>query len=191
MTIIYDIVKLNQHYNFFFCGYFNFPSVDWKIPCAFGNDSDENKFVEYIINNGLIQIVDFPTRKVNILDLIFYNNATIYLGHIVLNRLYLSDHENILFTVDLAAIIVTLSLNYYSTIDKFAWNYNFRDADYASLSTYLCSVNWYLMFSQCITNDACCLFKKCLWHAIPHFVPIKKPLNSKKELVWILLFLSI
>ena len=55
------------------------------------------------------------------------------------------------------------------------------NVDYVSLSAYLCSVNWYLMFSQCDANDAWCLFKKCLWHAIPRFVPIKKLSNPKKR----------
>ena len=57
-----DIVELNQHCNFFLGGNFNFPSVDWKIPYALGNNCNENKFVECISNNGLIQIVDFSTH---------------------------------------------------------------------------------------------------------------------------------
>ena len=79
--------------------------------------------------------MDFPTRKDNILDLIFCNDANhISWAHSVKPFVF-SDHENIFFTVDLAAINETLSPNYYSTIDKFSWNYNFRNADYASLST--------------------------------------------------------
>ena len=31
---INDIVDLNQHCHLFLCGDFNFPPVDWKIPCA-------------------------------------------------------------------------------------------------------------------------------------------------------------
>ena len=86
---INDIVELNQYCYFFLCGDFNFPSVDWKIHCALGNNYNENKFVECIINNRLIQIVDFSTHKDNVLDLIFCNDANyIYLGHIVLSRLY-------------------------------------------------------------------------------------------------------
>ena len=178
---INDIVELNQHCNFFLCGDFNFPSVNWKIPCALGNNGNENKFVECIINNGLTQIVDFPTRKDNILDLIFCNDANYISRAYCVEPFVLSDHENIFFTIDLAATNVTLSPDYLSTIDEFSCNYNFKNADYISLSNYLCSVNWYLMFSQCNTNDAWCLFKKCLWYAISHFVPIKKPSNSKKR----------
>ena len=87
---INDIVELNQHCNFFLCEDFNFPSVGWEPPWARGNNCNENNFFECINNNyimELIQIVNFPTRKDNILDLMFCNEANyIYLGHIMLNR---------------------------------------------------------------------------------------------------------
>ena len=44
---INDIVQSNQHCNFFPLWRFNFPSFDWKIPCAFGNNSNENKFFKF------------------------------------------------------------------------------------------------------------------------------------------------
>ena len=106
---INDIVELNQHCNFFLCGDFKFPSVNWKIPRALGNNGNKNKFVECIINNGLTQIVDFPTRKDNILDLIFCNDANYISRAYCVEPFVLSDHENIFFTIDLAAINVTLS----------------------------------------------------------------------------------
>ena len=111
---INDIVELNQHCNFFPSGDFIFPSVDWKIPCALGNNRKKNKFFKYIFNNGLIQIVDFPTRKVNILKLIFCNNANYISRALCVELFVLSDRENIFFTVDLAAINVILSPNYHS-----------------------------------------------------------------------------
>ena len=49
---INDIVELNQRCHFFLCGDFNFPFIDWKIPCALGNNCNENKFVECIIYNA-------------------------------------------------------------------------------------------------------------------------------------------
>ena len=55
------------------------------------------------------------------------------------------------------------------------------NADYVILSTYLCSVNCYLLFSQSNANNALFLFQKCLWHTIPRCVPIKKPSNCKKR----------
>ena len=131
--------------------------------------------------------MDFPIRKDNILDLIFCNDANYISRAYCVEPFVLSDHENIFFTIDLAAINVTLSLDYLSTIDKFSCNYNFKNAAYVSLSNYLCFVNWYLMFSQCNTNDAWCLFIKCLWYAISRFIPIEKPSNSKKELIRTLL----
>ena len=79
------------------------------------------------------------------------------------------------------SLLFRVGVKVYVLIFLLLFNYNFKNADYVSLSNYLCSVNWYLMFSQCNTNDAWCLFKKCLWYAISRFVPIKKPSNSKKR----------
>ena len=92
---INDIVKLNPHCNFFLCGDFNFPSVDWKRTCALSNNCNENKIFECILNNGLIQRVDFPTGKDNILDLIFCNDANYISQAHRIEPFILSDHENI------------------------------------------------------------------------------------------------
>ena len=103
--------------------------------------------------------MDFPTHKDNISDLIFCNDANQLSQAHCVESFVSSDHGNIFFTVDLAATNATINPNYYSTIHKFPTNYNLRNAAYVSLSTYLCSVNRYLMFSQCNANDAWCLFK--------------------------------
>ena len=60
------------------------------------------------------------------------------------------------------------------------------NADYVSLSTYLCFVNWSLMFSQRYAHDAWCLFKMCLWHAISCLSRLISLQTLKKELVRIL-----
>ena len=70
--------------------------------------------------------MDFPTHKDNILDLIFCKDANYISRAYCIEPFVLNDHENIFFTIDLAAINVTLSPNYLSTIDKFSRNYNFK-----------------------------------------------------------------
>ena len=64
-----DIVELYQHCNILLSGDFNFPSVDWNIPCALCNDCNEHKFVECIINNEFTQKVYFSTCKDSMLNL--------------------------------------------------------------------------------------------------------------------------
>ena len=127
--------------------------------------------------------MDFPTRKDNILNLIFCNDANYISRAYCVEPFVLSDYENIFLTIYLAAITVTLSPDYLSTIDEFSYNYNFKNADYDSLSNYLCSVDWYLMFSQCNTNDTWCLFKSVCGMLSLVLSQLNSPKTQKKELI--------
>ena len=56
-----------------------------------------------------IRIMDFLTCKVNILGLIYCNDANKISRAYCVELFVLSGHENIFYTVDLAAINITLS----------------------------------------------------------------------------------
>ena len=56
-------------YSVIICGDFNFPNINWKIPCPIVNDIAACKFLERVMDIGLIQVIDFKTKKENILDL--------------------------------------------------------------------------------------------------------------------------
>ena len=50
-------------------GDFNLPDIDWKN--YFSATPDNQAFVDLMLDNDLIQIIDFPTAVSGILDLIF------------------------------------------------------------------------------------------------------------------------
>ena len=54
-------------------GNFNYPGIDWRNSTS---DSKGRTFLEACIENGLYQLVDFPTHtKGNTLDLVLSNSA--------------------------------------------------------------------------------------------------------------------
>ena len=55
------------------CGDFNLPNIDWTTGTATTNDAIYDYFTKLVRGNFLWQLVDFPTRNMNILDLVVTN----------------------------------------------------------------------------------------------------------------------
>ena len=51
------------------CGDFNLPDIDWSTGIASTSESLHNYFTKFVKENYLWQLVNFPTRNKNILDL--------------------------------------------------------------------------------------------------------------------------
>lgn len=56
------------------CGDFNLPHIDWSTGTAINNDDIHHYFAKTIKDNYLYQLIDFPTRINNILDLVLTNS---------------------------------------------------------------------------------------------------------------------
>ena len=51
------------------CGDFNLPNINWTTGTATPNDTIYDSFTKLMHDNYLWQLVDFPTRNENVLDL--------------------------------------------------------------------------------------------------------------------------
>jgi len=51
-------------------GDFNLPHIKWNTLACSGSDAIENMFLEFVIQHPWSQLVDFPTRSQNVLDLV-------------------------------------------------------------------------------------------------------------------------
>ncbi len=82
------------------CGDFNLPNINWETGIAMNNDAIYNCFTKLVRDNYLWQLVDFPTRNVNVLDLVLTNVPEkvkeIYGFDDIIN----TDHKLISFTLD-------------------------------------------------------------------------------------------
>jgi len=57
-------------------GDFNISNVDWQEFCCFDTEVCSSLFA-YFIDNCFTQLVDFPTREKNILDLILVDDTSV------------------------------------------------------------------------------------------------------------------
>ena len=83
-------------------GDFNFPIIRWPSSRITGGTRDEqeqaNLLLDVIEDNFLDQIVSEPTRKNNILDLVFTNSMSIRGTEVIKNSVEFSDHNTVIST---------------------------------------------------------------------------------------------
>ena len=95
--------------------------------------------------NNLNQIIDFPTKANNILDLVLCKDVFNSTNASVISPLIRIDHEHLKVTFEYIT-----NLNNTTKISK-QKNYCFSQANFNSINNYLSNINWYLLFSDC--ND--------------------------------------
>ncbi|CAC5410760.1 unnamed protein product [Mytilus coruscus] len=100
-----SLSRINQssNTNIMIGGDFNLGHIDWSIPQVIPGKPDaehHNKLLELLENFNLQQIVNTPTRKERILDLILVNNPTTVNKVNTLPPLGLSDHDIVYIETD-------------------------------------------------------------------------------------------
>ncbi len=83
------------------CGDFNLPNVNWSTCTANFSDSLHIYFAKLVKDNFLWQMIDFPTRKDNILDLILTNFPEKIVNVHGFDDLIFTDHKLISFDIDM------------------------------------------------------------------------------------------
>ena len=82
------------------CGDFNLPNINWETGIAMNNDAIYNCFTKLVRDNYLWQLVDFPTRNVNVLDLVLTNVPEKVKEIYGLDDIINTDHKLMSFTLD-------------------------------------------------------------------------------------------
>ena len=95
--LLEDVLKHSSQVTYIIIyGDFNLPDIDWK---SYSSATPDNQtFVDLMLDNDLIQIIDFPTAASGILDLIFISKdidvSSCKIGYESINLL--SNHFSIL-----------------------------------------------------------------------------------------------
>ena len=116
-------------------GDFNFPSIDWKnVLTSYGPKSIENKFINFINDNFLSQLIDVPTRyrdsqKCNLLDLVLVQEKENIFDIRCRAPIGKSDHCVVSFEV------VGMMSNYVGA--EAVSKLNFSKGDYKLMNVYL------------------------------------------------------
>ncbi len=145
------IVDCVRHYTgtkipYVIAGDFNCPGIDWYHLTA-PNDSIQSEFLNFAICDGLHQVVNKPTRGVNILDLVLTNEPLMVCDTQVTQPFSNSDHNRVLFKLYFDAH----PHNSQSCITK---QYNWSSADFANIVCSLSAVNWYDVLAYNLTADS-------------------------------------
>jgi hypothetical protein len=177
-----------SNYNIVITGDFNLPNINWDLVMPTSNDKLTLVFLNCVLSNNLEQIINFPTRGNNVLDLVLCKNFD-YVPHAsVESPFILSDHECIKLVVDVKLNNNVKPTNYSNNI-----SYNFRLADYNRINNYLNNINWFLFFSSSMNvEELWNKFMFTLFYAISLYVPryrakrkfINKIPKFIRKLIW-------
>ena len=161
------------------CGDMNFPAVNWSSPsCSMHSCSYtcSGIFINFVLKHGLTQLVDSPTHGSNIIDLVLTNDVNCILNTQVSAPFSTSDHNCVITNI----ILPNRSNNSYnhccSVTDMF---YDFNNADWNSIRSYLASVDFNVLFNSDLSvPDIFTAFYNIVYRCLNMYVP-KRPSNSK------------
>ena len=174
------IIKINQFIfslnsplpNIIILDDFYFPGVDWSSP----NLPSLKPLVNLCDSLFLSQQVNRPTRKSNILDLIFCPNELIYT--IVASDTFISDHRMITMETNIPVHGVAPKHIFNPPFNKFSV-LDFHKADWPNILLSLQSIDWVATLepippSSCFDYFIDTLYHKCMYH-----VPTKNSSKTK------------
>ena len=121
----------------FLCGDFNLPNINWTTGTATTNDAIYNCFTKLMHDNYLWQLVDFPTRNKNVLDLTLSNAPEKVKEIHGFEDIISTDHKLISFTLD-------FNIPKKNKVKRNVFDYK-RD-DWNAVNEALVQIPWHLAF---------------------------------------------
>ena len=158
-------------------GDFNLPNINWNsLHCP---DEHIHKLVfNFVISHGFAQIVNFPTRELNTLDLVFTDDDCLITDVKSCPPLGLSDHSSVQLTLTVFSVDSVKSTDTNDALHHHH-RYLWRRGDYENMACYLASVDWYSVI--CHYPSAECMWKSfvdLLWSAVRLFVPLDSRMHD-------------
>ena len=152
--------------NLIIVGDFNYPDIDWLSHRVSKQSSAAESFLNFVLSNGLHQLVTSPTRENHMLDLIMVNEISLLENIAVMEPLGSSDHSQILLD------ICCDSLPPGNTLPE---HYNFYKADFDTIEKILVNIPWEENFANFASLDEKVGFlNKTLWSLFEAYVPRSK-----------------
>jgi len=148
-------------------GDLNMHNINWSTLCG-PNDYIHQLILDFVITHGYMQMVDFPTREANLLDILLTDDDHLVTSVQPSQPLGHSDHCSVVFTLSVAPTgkMATVPI---CTDPRYLW----QNGDYDSMSQYLAAINWNAVI--CYNPSAESTWKAfidILWCAINMFVPM-------------------
>jgi len=163
---IFHYLQNTKHY--VLLGDFNLPDIKWDTLNTVSNVSKE--FLTLCFKIGAEQMVDFPTRLNNCLDLILCSNRSMVKTMESEPPFCESDHISIYCEL----------LFHRRSQENVCLKPCFQKADYSLINAYLSTLDWDIVYRDCTsTNQYWSAFKNIIDTAIYNFVPFVQTRKSK------------
>ena len=169
--LLFDVLKAVSSKEVIIMGDFNYPDISWENG-TYGSKGGE--FYEVLQDCFLHQHVHFPTRGLNILDLVLSRASNMVDNVQVFGKLGTSDHEMIAFDV-VGSHYVTKSSEVVP---------NFSRADIDGISTYFSNIDWDILFHGLCATDCWNSFLGKVNYVISNFVPVRKRQRKSQRPPW-------
>ena len=176
----------NPHLSVCIIGDFNLPSMDWSNNFTPNNDA-YTEFLGYVNNNSLIQLVDFPTRGNNMLDVILTDDPQQISNIQSLPPIGNSDHLTIGcdLVIESDTIYCSRSADDSPSVcpsDSYNFsNFKYERADWVNIKAVLLTIDWYNIFSFYSTIEECWMcFCSILLNVFNLYIP-SKPVRKQKR----------
>ena len=141
-------------------GDFNLPDIEWDTLTA--NSHISKQLLSLCFKSGSFQCVDFPTRKNNILDLMFCSDRNLIQDIYPTAPFSTSDHDS----------IICKMLPFDQQDQNVMRKPNFKQADYPLMNAFLCTLDWDAIYSNCTdASEHWYAFKNIIDTAVYNFVP--------------------
>ncbi len=120
-------------------GDFNLPHIDWSSLSLKPHAPPAERLIfDFFLTQGLEQLVTVPTRQGNVLDLVLSNRPGLVAALDVEEAFIPSDHRMVVFEI--------IASDHPS---GFRSSYrNYRMGDYDSMNSFLCQLDWEMLFSS-------------------------------------------
>jgi hypothetical protein len=165
-------VHLENVNHFVIYGDFNLSDIDWANLTACSLISKE--FLDVCSKSGATQCVSFPTRKDNMLDLILCSDQNMIQEISCTEPFSCSDHNSISFKMQ----------EFKKQCKERILKPCFKKADYGLINSYLATVDWESVYSECVNaDDYYVAFKNVIDYVVANFVPFTSA-TSKKCAPW-------
>ena len=144
------------------CGDFNLPNIDWNTGVTTNNNIINQHFTKTVKDHYLWQLVNFPTRGENTLDLILTNIPDKIQNVAGFDDVLETDHKLIHFEIN-------LKLQRKPRVERLV--YDFAKPDWSSLKVLLSNSRWDLCFVSGNIDETlsnwCCMFLSAVDKYIP------------------------
>ena len=151
---------------------FNLPNVDWTTVTASIDCKMYTLFTKAIKDHFLWQVIDFPTRNDNFLDLLLTNIPEKISNIKGIQDILNSDHQLIELSID---------LRIKSRRHLQRRLYNFKKADWNGLKYSLCLIIWDLYFEENDINASLTNWSDTFFAAVDQHIPTSKPRNVNEH----------